>query len=94
MPADDAQRLAEAARAASARWNATPSIMPAILVGDLELARELRAQGATVTERDDEGLLPLIEACKLDEIEAARWLIAEGAAIEGEDEDGRARRRR
>ena len=53
---------------------------------DLEEARSLRARGASVTNPNEEGELPLVLACMNANLEMARWLRSEGADVSATDE--------
>ena len=53
---------------------------------DLEEARSLRARGASVTNPNEEGELPLVLACMNANLEMARWLRSEGADVSAADE--------
>ena len=53
---------------------------------DLEEARSLRARGASVTNPNEEGELPLVLACMNANLEMARWLRSEGADVCATDE--------
>ena len=79
---------ADAARAAANAWGRTPTLTTAVADNDLERARELRAAGASVTEVDEDGDLPLQIACSHGFLAMSRWLLNEGAELDAPDPEG------